>query len=527
MVANKDLEGYFMETSNQKKNDEECTPSVLTFKINSGDDDGMGDVDETKSMELESNGSKISVEDGDLMITDSNESAACSAGGGTRNEGDTESEVVEGDAVNKKTRASFKRARDGIYEEDSVRLNWKKKSSVGQRDDESIGVVAESDGGNIYSSQGDFVILDLEVSGEESACVVDQSPLWAMLNWLNGIARDPCDPEIGSLPELSKWNIYGSDKLWKQVLLSREALLLERHKTLSAKRLVWQKNQRMHPSMYEDRDGSGYKLRERQCEQSFLLKGSSKKVKNGLDTFMSVCHGNLDIQDHIDNNIKNGDSSSSSAGSLFDDQGEEEVPLGSEFQAEVPEWTGETFESDSKWLGTPIWPLKNTQRRSLIEREPMGKGRQDSCGCQVRGSAECVRFHIAEKSKRLNLELGPAFYVFNFDKMGEEVKHSWTSEEQEKFAAIVRSNPPSQGKCFWDQMFKDFPTKSRVELVSYYFNVFLMLRRRNQNSCTPLNIDSDDDEWEPGSVVRGVGHQEVRSSGSIFYSPTKPHSRYR
>lgn len=240
MVVDKDFRGNFMETLNQKNNDEECMPSVLTFKINSGDDDGMGDVDETESMELESNGSKISVEDENLMISDSKESAACSAGGGTRNEGDAESEVVEGDAVNRKSRASFKRARDGIYEEDSVGSNWKKKSPVGQRDDESIGVVAESDGGNIYSSQGDFVILDPEVSGEESACVVDQSPLRPMLNWLNGIANDPCDPEIGSLPDLSKWNLYGSDKLWKQVLLSREALLLDRHKSLSAKRLVWQ-----------------------------------------------------------------------------------------------------------------------------------------------------------------------------------------------------------------------------------------------------------------------------------------------
>ncbi|KAI3434326.1 ELM2 domain-containing protein [Psidium guajava] len=524
MVVDKDLRGHSMETLNQKKNDDECMPSVLTFKINSGDDDGMGDVDETKSMELESNGSKISVEDEDLMISDSKESAACSAGGRARNEVDTESEVVEGEAVNKKTRASLKRARDSIYEEDSVGSNWKKKSPVGQQDDESIGVVAESDGGNIYSSQGDFIILDLEVSGEESACVVDRSPLWAMLNWLNGIAKDPHDPEIGSLPDLSKWNVYGSDKLWKQVLLSREALLLERHSTLSAKRLVWQKNQRMHPSMYEDRDGSGYKLRERQFEDSFLLKASSKKVKNVSNAFLSGCHG---AEEHIDNSIKSGDSSSSSAGSLFDNLGQEEVPLGSEFQAEVPEWSGVTFESDSKWLGTSIWPLKNTQRRSLIEREPIGKGRQDSCGCQVRGSAECVRFHIAEKSKRLNLELGQAFHIFKFDKMGEEVKHSWTSQEQEKFAAMVRLNPPSQGKCFWDQMFKDLPSKSRVELVSYYFNVFLMLRRRNQNSFTPLNIDSDDDEWEPGSVVRGVAHQEIRSSGSIFYSPTKPHSRCR
>jgi len=47
-----------------------------------------------------------------------------------------------------------------------------------------------------------------------------------------------------------------------------------------------------------------------------------------------------------------------------------------------------------------------------------GKGRQDSCSCQVQGSVEYVRFHIADKRAKLKLKLGAAFYQWNLDKVG-------------------------------------------------------------------------------------------------------------
>ena len=33
-----------------------------------------------------------------------------------------------------------------------------------------------------------------------------------------------------------------------------------------------------------------------------------------------------------------------------------EIPTGQKHQVEVPQWTDEISESDSKWLGTHVWP---------------------------------------------------------------------------------------------------------------------------------------------------------------------------
>lgn len=53
---------------------------------------------------------------------------------------------------------------------------------------------------------------------------------------------------------------------------------------------------------------------------------------------------------------------------------------------------------------------------------------------------------------KLKLELGSTFHHMKLDKMGEEVELSWADEEQNRFAAIMQSNPQSQDKCFWEQM---------------------------------------------------------------------------
>ena len=71
---------------------------------------------------------------------------------------------------------------------------------------------------------GDVVILDSNGIREKfSSHKRKRDSTWGMLNWVNEIAKDPCDPVVGSLPERSKWKSYGSEKLWKQVLLFREA----------------------------------------------------------------------------------------------------------------------------------------------------------------------------------------------------------------------------------------------------------------------------------------------------------------
>ncbi|KAK4483485.1 hypothetical protein RD792_010679 [Penstemon davidsonii] len=312
-----------------------------------------------------------------------------------------------------------------------------------------------------------------------------------MLNWVRKVAKDPCDPVIGILPQRNTWKHYESELEWKQILLAREAMLLRMNAT--SQQSIWQKKQLMHPSLYDDQYSSE-KLR------------SSQRVVFAKD---SSC-----------NTLERLNSESS----FSDYQGDaKRIRVGPLFQADLPQLLGSNYESDSKWLGTRIWPLEKVEQNktSLIERDPIGKGRQESCGCQFPGSVECVRFHIKEKKIKVKLELGSAFYNWKFDGMGEEVALTWTKEEEKKFEKIVKSNRLSSEKYFWEELFKFFPRKGREALVSYYFNVFLLQRRGKQNRDSTLGIESDDEESEYGPVSNRFGRISDISPGSIFRSPKK------
>lgn len=287
----------------------------------------------------------------------------------------------------------------------------------------------------------------------------------------------------------------------------------------------------MHPSMYEDHVGSerlrysrrllsGKRSRSHACSES-----SSSATQSDLDKSPSPC-----MEDHQEKQppeFCDASTGHSIAGLCGDGHVRKRVPVGLTSQAIIPEWTGVVSEMDSKWLGTRVWPLEKIENRFIIERDPIGKGRQDSCGCQFPGSTECVRFHVAEKRVRIQLELGSAFQYWQFDRMGEVVALSWTEEEKKRFKDIVRLNPPSIGVRFWDEIFKSFSTKSREELVSYYFNVFLLRRRADQNRFTPNNIDSDDDESESGPLSNEFGRQSINLPSSILYAPNNQHINFR
>ncbi|KAJ9171404.1 hypothetical protein P3X46_014779 [Hevea brasiliensis] len=396
-------------------------------------------------------------------------------------------------------------------------------TSVKVCDEEEVkSAMVEMDGSkkDDNGDENDVMVLDLDAVEESiSSYERKRESMCRVLSWITGIARNPCDPVVVPLPERSKWESYGNEELWKKVLLVREALFLRRHVDSGAENSFCQKNRKMHPCMYDDQVGSAYNFRER-------LK-SSKKLLHSKTVFQAQACSQLSSSTTETDSysrkkgIFNGDSSTKY--SVVDLPVEKSIPLGPDFQAEVPEWTGVVSESNSKWAGTRVWPLEKVDNRIVIEREPVGKGRNDSCGCEVPKSVECVRFHIAERRLRMKCELGAAFHHWRFDKMGEDVKHSWTEEEGRKFKAIVRLNPPSLDKCFWDEIFKFFPTKGKEALVSYYFNVFLLQRRAQQNRLTPNNIDSDDDESECGLVTNSSKREAApKSPGSLLYSAKKP-----
>lgn len=240
-----------------------------------------------------------------------------------------------------------------------------------------------------------------------------------------------------------------------------------------------QKKRKMHPDMYNDQT----KNITSRCSQRLI---SIKETRSTLLT------RKLHVQDYSE-------SSSTESRSDVEDEGYYLF-----YQAEIPEWTPETYKCETKWLGTRVWPLEETEKqRNLIERETIGKGRQSSCGCEFEGSLECVRFHISEKRSRVRLELGPAFANWKFDAMGEEVSLNWTKFEEKKFAELIKLNPWSSGRSFWYELMTHFKNKSKAILVSYYFNVYLLRRRAHQNRTDPSNVDSDDDELEKveGSII--------------------------
>nr|XP_009628877.1 AT-rich interactive domain-containing protein 1-like isoform X2 [Nicotiana tomentosiformis] len=336
------------------------------------------------------------------------------------------------------------------------------------------------------------------------------------VRWVSEVAKDPCDPAIGSLPERSKWEDYGDEVVWKQVLLVRAEMLLEKNVDTCAQYSAWQIKQKMHPSLYDDGSGSG-RVR---CSQRVLsAKDSLKKRRAPLFSVSSSPSFHSD-EDQIDG------PTASSVESVVDfwwKQRKKRIPVGPQFQADIPEWIETIYESDSKWLGTRIWPLGKRGKTTILserdkKRDPIGKGRQDICSCQSPGSYDCVKFHLLEKRKKIEIELGSAYYQWKFDSMGEEVALSWSREEEGKFQDIVKLNRLTEDKSFWNEIFKFFPNNSRESLVSYYFNVFLLRRRGDQNRTNASNFDSDDDESEYGPRFKCFGRD---AKFSIFCSPRK------
>ncbi|KAF8115300.1 hypothetical protein N665_0029s0135 [Sinapis alba] len=179
------------------------------------------------------------------------------------------------------------------------------------------------------------------------------------------------------------------------------------------------------------------------------------------------------------------------------------IPIGSVFQAEIPIWIaptkkgkfyGSPGDSDTlRWLGTGVWPTYSLKKKAHYKK--IGEGRKDTCSCASPGSTNCIKQHIREARELLEKDIGRAFYTWKFDQMGEEVgSKSWTAKEEKRFEALVKDNPLSSSEGFWKLASKALPRKSEKDLISYYYNVFLIRRMRLLAKSSADHMDSDDDQ---------------------------------
>ncbi|TVU46520.1 hypothetical protein EJB05_06061 [Eragrostis curvula] len=216
-----------------------------------------------------------------------------------------------------------------------------------------------------------------------------------------------------------------------------------------------------------------------------------------------------------------------------------DVPIGPEHQADIPEWrprvaasvpgasgscadmayssvssseyvhTDDDSESD-KWVRHSVIPMSTFPFDCI-------KDNKIDCDCSDEGSVRCVGQHILEARESLKRSLGQdKFRDLGLCEMGEVVSQGWTDDEEKQFQREVFSNPISLGKNFWDYLPRAFPGKSSKELVSYYFNVFMLRKRAQQNRSDLLRVDSDDDELpdEP---------PEQEKEDSAVESPSREH----
>ncbi|ESQ38587.1 hypothetical protein EUTSA_v10029341mg [Eutrema salsugineum] len=177
------------------------------------------------------------------------------------------------------------------------------------------------------------------------------------------------------------------------------------------------------------------------------------------------------------------------------------IPIGPGFRAKLPIWIattkkgkfyGSPGDSDTlRWLGTGMWPTYSLKKKAHYKK--VGEGRSDSCSCASPRSTNCVNQHIKEAHELLEKEIDRAFYTWKFDQMGEVGSKSWNSKEEQRFEALLKNNPLSNSLGFWKYASKAFPGKSEKDLLSYYYNVFLINRMRFLASSSNDHIDSDDD----------------------------------
>ncbi|KAG6427626.1 hypothetical protein SASPL_111872 [Salvia splendens] len=209
------------------------------------------------------------------------------------------------------------------------------------------------------------------------------------------------------------------------------------------------------------------------------------------------------------------------------------IPVGPRFQTDVPKWDDtvdlgiriSSYKSDSdnlKWLGSQVWPIVTRNMKST--RREIGKGKNNSCSCASRASADCIKRHVREERLLLQHDLGPAFSSWKFDEMGEQVSESWSLKEQRAYKSLMKMRPSANGKSFWKLTLKRLPRKSKKDIVNYYFNVYIPHRMSlHRSSPTIKQVDTDDEDEDEADNSDHKGLQK----GAEERSPTIPNKKAR
>ncbi|KAE9607343.1 hypothetical protein Lal_00026620 [Lupinus albus] len=213
------------------------------------------------------------------------------------------------------------------------------------------------------------------------------------------------------------------------------------------------------------------------------------------------------------------------------------VPVGPNHQAVLPVWSGKmnkisklavynddipfsglasihtAHDNEERLMGTSVLPMPDSSFYSNKGNEG-GEGRSE-CNCLDQGSIRCVRQHVREARENVRSTLGMENFVnLGFCDMGEYVALKWNEEEEEVFHEVVYTNPASLGRNFWKHLSAAFPHRTNKEIVSYYFNVFMLRRRAAQNRSRFLDIDSDDDECHT-SDTQFYGYENSEDDSGI------------
>ncbi|KAL4376708.1 hypothetical protein GQ457_02G018980 [Hibiscus cannabinus] len=167
-----------------------------------------------------------------------------------------------------------------------------------------------------------------------------------------------------------------------------------------------------------------------------------------------------------------------------------------------------------KMMGTCVIPMPDSESTSKFHFDDVGH--RIDCECIDHGSIRCIGQHVTEAREKLRENLGSEiFRELGFCDMGEEVAKRWTEEEELAFDNVVLSNPFSLGKNYWDHLPEILPSRTKKDLVSYYFNVFILRKCDEQNRVDPVHVDSDEDEWQTSECAI-----PARDDDSVVESPT-------